>query len=327
MCTAVSVRGSSHLFGRTLDYEKSYGEEIVLLPRRCSFSFRNGTVLKEHFAMIGMAHVAQSVPLYYDAVNEHGLAMAGLNFVGNACYQEPGKGRKNVAQFEVIPWILCTCRTVKEARKALSGMNITAEAFSEALPVAQLHWLLADKEEAITIEAVREGLKVYDNPVGVLTNNPPFDMQMTMLAQYQQLSPRDPENHFVSGLELTPWSRGMGAMGLPGDLSSGSRFVRAAFTAGNAEPGKDKEDAVTQFFHIMETVSQTRGCCRLPDGSCECTLYTSCCDTEKRIYYYTTYGNRQISAVALYGEGLRGENLVRYPLITGQQIRWQNESE
>lgn len=327
MCTAVSVRGRFHLFGRTLDYEKSYGEEIVLLPRRCLFSFRNGTVLKDHFAMIGMAHVAQGIPLYYDAVNEHGLAMAGLNFVGSTCYQLPEQGRENVAQFEVIPWILCTCRTVKEARKALSGMNITAEAFSEALPAAQLHWLLADKREAITVEVVREGLKVYDNPVGVLTNNPPFDMQMTMLAQYQQLSPRDPENHFISGLELTPWSRGMGAVGLPGDLSSGSRFVRAAFTAGNAEPGRSREDAVTQFFHILETVSQTRGCCRLPDGSCECTLYTSCCDTEKGIYYYTTYGNRQISAVALYGEGLRGDALVQYPLITGQQIRWQNECE
>ncbi len=327
MCTAVSVRGTTHLFGRTLDYETSYGEEIVAVPRRKTFSFRNGTVLKEHYAMIGMAHVAQGVPLYYDAVNEHGLAMAGLNFVGNACYQQPEAGRNNVAQFEVIPWLLCSCRTVKEARKALTKMNITAEAFSEALPVAQLHWLLADKEEAVTIEAVREGLKVVDNPVGVLTNNPPFDVQMTMLTKYQHLSVEDPENSFVPGLKLTPWSRGMGAMGLPGDLSSASRFARAVFTAGNAEPGKSREEAVTQFFHIMETVSQTKGCCRLPDGSCECTLYTSCCDTEKCIYYYTTYGNRQISAVALYGEGVNGETLIRCPLITGQQVRWQNECE
>lgn len=326
MCTAVSRRQGTHYFGRTLDYEKSYGEEITIMPRRYPVSFRNGKVLQEHYAVIGMAHVAQEVPLYYDAVNEMGLAVAGLNFVGNACYQAPERGRQNVAQFEVIPWLLCSCESVREARAALQEMNITAEAFSEALPPAQLHWLLADGEEAVTIEVVRQGLKVYDNPVGVLTNNPPFPMQMTMLTQYQHLSARDPDNCFAPGVELTKWSRGMGAIGLPGDLSSASRFVRAAFTAGNAEPGQTEEESVTQFFHILETVSQTKGCCRLPDSSCECTLYTSCCNAEEGIYYYTTYGNRQISAVELRCEDLEGEALISYPLITGQKIFRQNQS-
>ncbi len=327
MCTAVSRRQGGHFFGRTLDYENTYGEEVTILPRRFPFSFRNGTVLEKHYAVIGMAHVAQGVPLYYDAVNEYGLAMAGLNFVGNACYQIPEQGWQNVAQFEVIPWLLCRCRSVKEARRVLSEMRITAEAFSPDLPAAQLHWLLADREEAVTVEVVREGLMVMDNPVGVLTNNPPFAVQMTMLTQYQQLSARDPKNRILPHLELPLWSRGMGAFGLPGDLSSGSRFVRAAFTAGNAEPGRDEEDGVTQLFHILETVSQTRGCCRLRDGTCEYTQYTSCCDADKGIYYYTTYGNRQISAVSLYGEDLETDGLISYPMILGQHIFRQNETD
>ena len=174
MCTAATYKTKDFYFGRTLDYEFSYGDEVVITPRNFPFNFREKGTVSSHYAMIGMAHVADNCPLYYEVVNEKGLCMAGLNFVGNAVYFDPKEGKDNIAQFEFIAWILCQCADVKEARAMLQKINITKEPFSDKLPVGQLHWIIADKEEAVTVESVVEGLKVYDNPVGVLTNNPPF---------------------------------------------------------------------------------------------------------------------------------------------------------
>lgn len=324
MCTAATYKTKDFYFGRTLDYEFSYGDEVTVTPRRYPFSFRHAGEVKTHYAIIGMAYVANGYPLYYDAMNEKGLCMAGLNFVGNAVYGKCVQGKDNVAQFEFIPWILGSCATVKEAREALKKINITDTPYNKELPVAQLHWLIADKEEAITVESVREGLKIYDNPVGVLTNNPPFDMQIFNLNNYMNLSPKSPENRFSDKLSLKTYSRGMGALGLPGDLSSQSRFVRVAFTKMNAVSGEAENESVGQFFHILGSVEQQRGCCELDDGKYEITIYTSCCNADKGIYYYTTYTNRQITAVNMHKEDLDGETIVRYPPIVEEQIKVQN---
>ena len=221
MCTAATYKTKDFYFGRTLDYEFSYGEEIVVMPRRFPLDFRFLGKSEEHYAIIGMAHVADGYPMFYDAVNEKGLAMAGLNFVGNAVYREPiaetetdaahnraaeGAGTtkiqgeekphrvKNVAQFEFISYLLSRCASVAEVRAELADLNLTGTPYSAHFPPAQLHWIIADKDETITVESVAAGLKIYDNPAGVLTNNPPFDLQMFHLNNYRQLSPQQPEN-------------------------------------------------------------------------------------------------------------------------------------
>lgn len=324
MCTAATYKTKDFYFGRTLDYDFSYGEEVVVTPRNYAFCFRRMQPMKNHYAMIGMGCVMEDYPLYYDAVNEKGLGMAGLNFVGNADYKEEAEGRDNIAQFEFIPWILGQCTSVKEARVLLEKINLIHLAFSEKMPLAQLHWIIADCHESITVESVRDGLKVYDNPVGVLTNNPPFDEQMLQLNNYMNLSPKQPENHFSKKLPLYAYSRGMGALGLPGDLSSQSRFVRVAFTKMNSVSGDSELESVSQFFHILGSVEQQRGCCEVEDGKYEVTLYTSCCNADKGIYYYTTYENHQITAVDMHREKLEGFLLVRYTLIQEEQIRMQN---
>ena len=324
MCTAATYKTKDFYFGRTLDYEFSYGDEVTITPRNFPFHFREQGNLNTHYAIIGMAHVIDNFPLYYDAINEKGLGMAGLNFVGNAVYREKEEGKDNVAQFEFIPWILGKCATVQEARKLIEKINLLNIPFNEQLPVAQLHWIISDSEESITVESVKEGIKIYENPVGVLTNNPPFDKQMFNLNNYMHLSAKSPENNFSKDLNLTTYSRGMGAIGLPGDLSSQSRFVRVAFTKMNSISGDGEMESVSQFFHILNSVDQQRGCCELDDGKYEITLYTSCCNTNRGIYYYTTYNNHQITAVNMHKENLDGNELVRYPLITEEQIKMQN---
>ncbi len=324
MCTAVTYKTKDFYFGRTLDYEFSYNEEITITPRTYEFKFRNKDSINNHYAIIGMAYIAENYPLYYDAINEKGLGMAGLNFVGNAYYNEPEEGKDNIAQFEFIPWILSQCATVKEAKVLIEKINILNVSFNDQLPLAQLHWIIADAESSITVEAVEEGIKVYDNPVGVLTNNPTFDKQLFALNNYINLSNKSPRNIFATDLKLQQYSRGMGAIGLPGDLSSQSRFVRATFVKMNSVSTDEENESVSQFFHILNSVDQQRGCCQLDDGKYEITIYTSCCNVTKGIYYYTTYNNHQITAVNMHKEDLNVNQLIRYPLISGEHINFQN---
>ena len=324
MCTAATYKTKDGYFGRTLDYEFSYGDEITITPRNYQFNFRNTESMNTHYAIIGMAYVAGNYPLYYDAINEKGLGIAGLNFVGNAAYNKPVENKTNIAQFELIPWILCQCSTVKDAKALLDNINIIDTPFNAELPLAQLHWIISDKDEAITVESMADGLHIYDNPVGILTNNPPFNIQMFSLNNYMNLSPKNPENKFSDKLPLHPYSRGMGAIGLPGDLSSASRFAKVAFTKMNSVSGDSEEESVSQFFHILGSVDQQRGCCEVHDGKYEITIYTSCCNLDKGIYYYTTYNNHQISAVDMHRENLDSDKLVRYPIILNQNINFQN---
>ena len=324
MCTATTYKTKDFYFGRTLDYIMSYTEEVTITPRNFPLPFRNGDTLHSHFAILGMAHVADGYPLYYDAINEKGLAMAGLNFVGYTHYNDPAPDRKNITQFEFIPWILAQCATVADTKHLLQQINLTNIPFSDVFPPSQLHWIIADKHESITVEALREGLRIYPNPLGVLTNNPPFDQQLLRLNDYMHLSRLPPENRFAPALDMQPYSHGMGALGLPGDLSSQSRFVRAAFTKLNSVSGDSEAESVSQFFHILGTVSQTNGCCQWENDAFERTIYTSCCNADQGIYYYTTYNNHQITAVHMHRENLDDTHLFRYPLILDEQIRAQN---
>ena len=324
MCTAATYQTRNFYFGRNLDYERSYGESVVITPRNWPLALRRGAVMENHYAMIGMAHMQDGFPLYYDAVNEKGLCIAGLNFVGNAVYHPPVAERENVAQFELIPWLLGRCATLTEARQLLEQVNITDTPFCTGLPAAQLHWMVADRTGCLVVESVADGVRVYDDPAGVLTNNPPFPMQLFALNNYAQLSPEPPVNRFAPELPLETYSRGMGAMGLPGDLSSQSRFVRAAFVRANSVSGDGEAESLSQLFHILGSVEQQRGCCRLNDGACELTLYTGCCNADRGVYYYTTYDNGQITAVDMHRADLDGDAPVSYPLVTEMQVRWEN---
>ena len=327
MCTAVTYKTRDHYFGRNLDLEYSYQETVTITPRNYVFPFRKMGKMESHFAMIGMAYIADGYPLYYDATNEKGLGAAGLNFPDNADYKPYCEGKDNVSPFELIPWILSQCATVSEAEKLLARINLLNENFSDQLPLSPLHWIISDKERSITLESVKSGVKIYENPVGVLTNNPTFDYHLFNLNNYMHLSKEDPQNTFAGereNLELNTYSRGMGAMGLPGDASSMSRFVKATFVKMNARSANTEAESVSQFFHILKSVEMQRGCVLLKNGLYEITIYSSCCNTDRGIYYYTTYDNSQIHVVDMHRENLEGSELVAYPLRKEQEIAYQN---
>lgn len=324
MCTATNYIAKDHYFGRNLDLEFSYNETVTITPRKFPFVFRKVPELETHYAIIGMATVADDYPLYYDATNEKGLSMAGLNFPENADYKPESQSKTNITPFEFIPWILGQYKNVNEVKKALRNTSLINIAFSEEFPLSPLHWIISDRNESITVESVKDGMKVYDNPVGVLTNNPTFDIQLFSLNNYMSLSPDPPKNLFSKDLQFDTYSRGMGAIGLPGDLSSMSRFAKAVFTKMNSVSGESESEAVSQFFHILGAVEQQRGCAQVGGGKYEITIYSSCCNTDKGIYYYKTYENSQVTGVNMHEENLDGHELVEYPLLTGQRVFMQN---
>lgn len=268
MCTAISKSG---YFGRTLDLEGSRGEEAVIMPRRFPVRFLHEANMPRHPAIIGCALVNDGVPLWFDAVNEHGLAAAALNFPEYATYLEPKADKIDLASFELIPFVLSKCRNLREAAELLKHCNITPDSVSPNLPTTPLHWMIADREGCIAVEPTRGGLIVYNNPFGVLTNSPPFPVHRDNV----MLNPR-----------LTPSS----AAGLPGDWSSESRFLRAAFAKKYTAVS-----GVSDFFHILDSVSVPLGCGK-KDWR---TVYTSCADLERGDYYFTTYENRVIMKISL----------------------------
>ena len=221
MCTAATYKTKCFYFGRNLDYERGFGEQVVITPRLFPLPMRHLPDLTRHYAMIGMASVQDGYPLYYDAVNEKGLCMAGLNFVRSAVYGPCAPGKASVAQFELIPWLLGRCATAAEARDLLAESRITDDAFLPGLPPARLHWLLADREQCFAVEQTAEGLRVYEDPAGVLTNEPPFPMQLFRLNDYAQLSPQPPENHFSPALPLGLSFYVFTAIGYCADVAAG----------------------------------------------------------------------------------------------------------
>ncbi len=295
--------GRHHLFGRTLDLEKSYGEGVVITPRNYAWRFRHMSAAEHNPAIIGMACVFEDYPLYYDAMNEHGLAMAALNFPKSAVYRDTTQGRANVTSYELIPWVLSRASSVREAVELLSEVNVTGESVSDELPATPLHWMIGDRHESVTVEAVAEGLRVYGNRFGVLTNEPPFQYHEAHVAEYMHLSSEGSNNNLAPNVELVAYSRGMGAIGLPGDYSSPSRFVRAFFAKSNVDVGGSEVDEISAFFHVLGTVSTPSGCVRSDSGESVRTIYTSCADTDTLTYYFTTYENRRIRGVRLQADG------------------------
>lgn len=314
MCTAVSYRTRSHYFGRNLDIERGYNERIVITPRKFPMEFRHVRALEQHYALIGMATVVNGYPLYFEATNEKGLSMAGLNFPKNAFYQDYVEGKMNVAPFELIPYVLGKCASVDEVKGRLHQINVIHCNFSEDLPVSPLHWIISDREGSIVLECTRTGMKAYDNPYGVLTNNPTFDYHLMNLNQYMGLSERLGENRLIPAVSMDNFSLGFGGFGLPGDFSSPSRFVRAVFVKEKSVCDGSEKESVNQFFRILQSVAMPKGCVMTESGEYEYTRYSCCCNTDTRTYYYTTYQDMTIKNVELCEADLDGIDLVQFQL-------------
>ncbi|MBQ4119930.1 MAG: choloylglycine hydrolase [Clostridia bacterium] len=324
MCTALRFTAYNNYFGRNLDLDISYAEEVCVMPRHFPLIFRKMGEMTKHYGMVGMATVVDGVPLFYDGVNECGLAMAGLAFPENAHYSKVVNGKNNIASFEFIPWILGQAKTVDEAEALLSRINLVNITFNEKLPTTPLHWMIADRNRSIVVEFTKDGMHVYQNKTGVLTNNPPFPYHLKNLENYRHLRNDDKNVERSKITEYSDYSKGLGALGLPGDVSSMSRFVRMAFLSENSVKPNDESSSVGQFFHLLSSVEAVKGACKTETGAFDITAYSSCMNIDKGLYYYTTYSNRRISCVNMHAIDLQSDKISRFPLILDESIKLQN---
>ena len=324
MCTCINFKTKDNYFGRNLDLEYRFNEKVVITPRNYEFKLKNGSVINTKYSIIGMATVSDDYPLYAEASNEKGLSIAGLYFPNNAYYFDNDDNKLSLAPYELIPYFLGMYSSIKEIKELILNLNITNVPFSDKYPISDLHWMVSDSNECIVIEQMKDGLKVYENPYGVLTNNPPFHYHLTNITNYRNLTPNYVESRFSDKISLGQYGQGMGALGLPGDNTPTSRFVRAGFNKLNSVSEDDELSSVTQFFHILDSVSMVKGSTITKEGECDITTYSSCINTNKGIYYYKTYTNNQITAVKMTDEEKNKKELSIYNLIEEQQIRYEN---
>lgn len=319
MCTALTWTGKNHYFGRNLDVSVSFHEVVCVMGRNHPLAFHKVETISSHYAFVGVATMMKETPLFYDATNEFGLSMAGLNFPGNATYYPYQKDALNLAPFELIPYFLGTCKNVQEARNVIKQLNVLDEAFAKEVPNSPLHWIISDKKESIVIETCKDGMHVYENPTGCMCNNPTFDMHLINLQNYQNLSPYQPEGQ-------QNYCVGLGGVGLPGDASSMSRFVKVVFEKQNATSFQNEQEDVVQFFHILKSVEMVHGSVKTDQKENDYTVYSSCCNMDQGVYYFTTYQNPQIQAVDMFQENLDMDTFVTYQLFQKLDIPLLNQN-
>ena len=324
MCTCMNFKTKDYYFGRTLDLDYSFNEKVVVTPRNYKFKLKFGKEFHSKYAFIGAATVVDEYPLYAEATNEKGLSIAALNFPENAHYNKENKEKINLTSYELIPWILGNFSSVEEAWYLLNSVNIVDTSFSKKIPASPLHWMLCDENHCLVLEPMANGLNLTFNTIGILTNNPPFSYHLTNINNYINLTPDTCSNRFSPKIKLTTYSLGMGAIGLPGDNSSGSRFVRTAFNKFNSIVEDDEENSISQFFNILDSVSIIRGTTMTKEKEWNVTTYTCCINTIKGIYYYKTYNNSQITAIRLTAENIHNRNLTIYNLEEHQQVKYIN---
>lgn len=296
MCTAVIYRGENNFFGRTLDLEYHYHEEVVMTPREWPLHLRYGRGLARHYAYIGMASMAGDTPLYYDGMSEMGVAAAALRFADYAHYTPHSERiKEGLAAFEVLPFLLSLARSAREGVELLSGRVITDLAYDEAHPTTPLHWMIADAKTAYVIEPLASGVSITENPLGVLTNAPDFASQMRAYKPYAQ---------------LTPAYRSRAAQGLPGNWTSAARFVRAAYLNTHLAKGDEKV-----YFRMMDSLAVPPGASITEGGKETETIYTSCCNLETGEYFYHTRQGRKIRSHRLGAYCLDGSEVQRFPLL------------
>lgn len=308
MCTCLFLKTKPNLFGRNMDVEFDLNESIIIVPRNYKIKYKKERENNKHFAFIGMGTIIDNYPFFFDATNEYGLSMALLNFKGNAKYYNLKKDKNNVAPYELLLFFLSTCKDIKDVKEKTKKINIINEPYSENLPLAEVHFMIADKKESIVIETTKEGMKVYENKYNVLTNNPPFSYHECNVSNYMFLSIENHNNLISKETKIYNYSNGQGAMFLPGDYSSTSRFIKVFFIKSNMELYNSEKENINQFFNCLESVKMIKGTVKTELGF-EYTRYTSCVDMDTQTYYYKKYNNIYFT-INMWNSNLEDETLL-----------------
>lgn len=313
MCTGIRFSdpdGRMYL-ARNLDWTRGYGQRVVITPTGYRPRSPFGAVAAIDHAVIGMGIVEDDTPLYFDCGNDAGLAVAGLNFPGYADYApEPVDGATNVAAYEFPLWVASRFGSVAEVEAALGDVVIVDRPINPTYPSSLLHWIIGDGVRAIVVEHTGDGMHVLDDDVDVLANQPGFTWHHENLRNYLNTSPDFPEETVLGRAHLTPFGSGAHMRGIPGDYSSPSRFVRAAYVNAHYPVQSTEAANVSRAFHTLQQVAMVDGCAAMASGEFETTIYTGLFSARTSTYYWNTYDDPAIRSVALADHDPGGDEVV-----------------
>ncbi|HHL0970766.1 TPA: choloylglycine hydrolase family protein [Bacillus cereus] len=328
MCTSLTLQTKNfqHLFARTMDFTLDMNQEVIIIPRRYQWNNITGETIRAKKAVVGMGINFGGRVMMADGVNETGMTCATLYFPGFATYSSHVDSNKtNVAPFDFVTWSLTQFNSVEELRKSIDSIAFIDVPLPILGVTPPLHWILADKSgECIVLEPTADGIKVYDNPIGVMTNSPEFCWHLQNLRQYIGLKSQPFAPTEWGDVPLSAFGQGSGSMGLPGDFTPPSRFVRAAYGKQNIQGIENEEEGISAIFHILSNCEVPKGAVITEDGILDNTIYTSAMCMESGTYYYHTYDCRQIIAIHLFNEDLDTAEIKTYPFQRKQKIFYEN---
>lgn len=303
MCTAItlqSVKGEN-FFGRTMDFSYDIRPGIYIIPKNYKW-YSNVTTERcvDHYGFISMGEDKGGMLGFFDGVNEKGFAAAALYFKGYAYYDLPINNKKPIASLDFLHYILGNCCSIDSLKALVKNVIIVGQIDPVTKTVAPLHWIVTDRSgKCAVVEQTKTGLKVIDNPIGVMANSPDFSWQMTNLRNYMSTSVKQSNEANWGDVSLTPFGQGGGSTNLPGGFTSPERFTRAAFLKTHIEVPKNSSEIVMECFHIMNSVSIPKGIVITDRGTYDYTKYIAFINTNACEYYFKTYENDEIMTISL----------------------------
>ena len=302
-CTSLRVKTADGLvfYARTMEGGEPFHSSVSVIPKGTEYQgtltdgTQAGLAWTTKYGMVGMN--TYGLPVISDGLNEAGLVAGNLMFPGYAGYQafDPAKASSTIAQYEVITWILSNFATVDEVKDAIKTIRVSKgpEALVGKLP---LHYTVHDsKGDSIVIEYVNGELKVYDNPLGVMTNSPPFDWHLANLRNYVNLSATNPKPFTVEGLKQSGFGQGSGMLGLPGDYTPPSRFVRMVALVHSSLPVTGADNGLNLAMTIIDNIDIPIGSVRDMSGKepvYDQTQWAVVSDLSGKRFYFHTYNNK-----------------------------------
>ena len=334
-CTGIRLIAADGavVHARTLEFGLDLQSDVIMVPRGYARTgstpdAKQGLKWKARYASLGAN--GAGLPFIFDGLNEAGLAVGTFYFpttAGFMPYRAADAG-KTIAPWEVGSWILENFATVAEVKANLGKITVPAVVFKKWGFVPPVHYVVHDSSgQSLVIEYVGGKLNVHENPLGVMTNSPTFDWHLTNLRNYVNFSLTNVPPVQLGPVKLAPFGQGSGMLGLPGDFTPPSRFVRAVAFSQSVLPSKTGTDAVLQAFHVLNNFEIPKGALREPQKDehgnivADCTLWTSASDLKAKRFYFRTYENSQIRMVDLTKLNLDAPDITKISMQGDEVIK------
>ena len=308
-CTGINIQSITGSFVLARTYEWGNGEMdgmIEIVPRNTSYTAttpegKNGMTWKNEYGYVGIT--SGLTPYINEGLNEKGLNVGMFFLPDYAKYPafDPSEKDKTVSELELSRYLLSTCATCEEVKEKLAQIHITGVFQKELNSAPPIHWRVGDKNgQSIIIECTEGAVHVYQNEVGVLTNSPDYPWHLKNLNNYVNLHSDAPSPFKMREQTIRPFGAGSGLLGLPGDYTPASRFIKAAFLLNNSRTPISSYQAITLCFTILANfdipISAEFSPANAPDIP-SATQWTSVVNVSEGVLYYRTMYNYAIRKI------------------------------